>query len=343
MKAHHLVITLVAAGILIFACSCHNLDVPLENDVPQIVNSTGIDCILYYPDTIVCTLQIKDLNDTQFNIKSIVNDTSQLILNVGDTTDWPGNYFQYNNNFDTKEIILTLPGHDMGILTGKLCICDEHDASVILPYTIQRSLLDTFTLLSPNNEIWSLYSPGDADQIIPEYYISNLMLQFFFDSDANDRTVGIRSKFCLNGDFCLSILFGLKENIDELTGIEVSFFVSTSPDTGEYSGIKAGFDIYCEKKLLHIKTGMGLNLKSQVITFFTGNMKIERKGTEMSLYCWDENVQSNPNPLKTVSFPLSDTLYVHLRMKAEPSAGKQFCRWDNFIIQQGQLSFKKYE
>ncbi len=320
--------------------SCHNLNVTLENYIPYIKSPVAIERSLYYPDTIVCTLSVEDLNDSLFTVKSIINDSFTTIQEGWDTVDWPGNYFQINKDFDTKELVLTLPGHTMGLLKGMLYICDTHDASDALPFSILRSLQDTFTIASPDTNLWVLYSPNDTAQITTEHYISNLMLQFKIDSTSSDLSVGLRGKFGIVGDFCVSVLFGLKENINDISNIDLSFFVSTSPDTGEYSGINAGFDIYSEKSLLHAKAGKGLSMKSSIISFFTGNMCIERIDNEMSLYCWDENVQTNPEPLKTVTFPPTDTLYVHLKMSVDSKACKRICRWDNFVIERGQIAFK---
>lgn len=326
---------------LFIAVSCHNLDVPLQNDVPFIVNDTCVSKALYYPDTIICTLQVEDLNDTIFQIASVVYDTITNDLIVADTTDWPGNVIQLNKIYDTKRIVLTLPGSKMGIYQGMLLITDEQEASVTIPYRVTKVLRDTFNVFSPDSGIWKTYRENDTVFIKPDQILSNYVLKFLLDSLHNCKLTGIRSNYGLKGDFCVNINFGLIElAFEKLNGVEVNFIVSTSPDTAQWSGIDAGLYLHGAHNRLQVRAAKGLDATSKYINYYSGNMRIERKDTVVSLYCWQGNPQMVPDPLIDVSFSPTDTLfYVHLKMSVDTLDYTRHCIWDNFSLDYGEMIF----
>jgi len=325
---------------LFIAVSCHNLDVTLQNDIPFIVNDTCVSKVLYYPDTIICTLKVEDLNDTIFQIASIVYDTLSNNTILIDTINWPGNVIQLNKVYDTKQIELTLPGSVMGIYKGVLLLTDEQNASASLPYHVTKVLRDTFNILSPDPGIWKTYRENDA-AILPDHFFTSYTIKFLLDSALNCKTTGMRTNYGLKGDFCASINFGLIElDYEKLNGIEVDFIVSTSPDTTQWSGIDAGLYINGTLNRIQVRAAKGINATSKYITYYSGNMRIEKKDTLVSLFCWQGNPQSVPNPLKTVSFSVSDTiLYIHLKLKVDDLNYTRYCFWDNFIIGYGEMVF----
>ena len=328
---------------LLIAVSCHNLDVPLQNDVPFIVNDTCINKILYYPDTIICTLQVEDLNDKLFQISSIIFDTLPGDSVSADTINWPGNYKQLDNVYDTKEIVLMMPGSLMGASQGMLLITDGYNASVTLPYHVIKTLRDTFDIFSPDIAIWKTYCESDTSCIQPFQILSNYVLRFLLDASQNLKSTGMRSNYRLKGDFCININFGLIElAFEELNGVEVNFIISTSPDTVQWSGIDAGLYLRGAFDRLQVRAAKGLDATSKYINYYSGNMRIEKKDTVVSLYCWQGNPQIVPDPLIDVSFSSIDTLfYVHLKMSVDTLDFARHCIWDNFSLDHGEMIFDK--
>lgn len=328
-------------SFIFIALSCHKLDVPLQNNIPFILNDTCVNKTLYYPDTIVCTLQVEDLNDTIFQVASIVYDTLQDQSIIYDTIDWPGNAIQLEKEYSTKQIVLTLPGSEMGKYLGTLLVIDEEEASVTIPYHVTKVLRDTFNVFSPDSGIWKMYREDDSALIKPDQILSNYILKFLLDSLHIRKSTGMRSKFALKGDFCININFGLIElAFDKLNGVEVTFIISTSPDTIQWSGIDAGLYLHGVHNKLQIRAAKGIDATLKYITYYSGNMRIEKKDTVVSLYCWQGNPLIVPKSLINVSFSPEDTLfYIHLKMSVDTLDYSRHCIWDNFSLENGEMIF----
>ncbi len=324
---------------LLGTLSCHNLTVPLENNNPALINYTQLTKMLYFPDTTVCTLQVSDLNDTIFSISSIIQDSV-----LTDTVAWPGNYIQPAGQYGTKDIVLSLPGCGMCCLNGSLLISDENGASVELPYTINKHFQDTFSQAYPDSSIWKTYRENDTAHIKSEYLPlhKNYILKFVFDTNSifTNKSIGLRSNFGIVGDFSIMIDFGLIElSFERLNGVTVSFFVSTSSDTTQWSGIEAGLYLYGTESRLRVRAAKGFDGKSKDVNFYSGKMKISRKDSELSLFCWKGAGPGESDPIKSVSYSGGDTAYVHLQMKVDSLNETRFCEWDNFNVTMGNIVF----
>lgn len=324
------------AGMII---SCHNLDVPLENNIPIVLFDSCVERNIYYPDTTVCTLSVHDLNDSVFTLYSAICDTIGVDSIFHDTVDWQGHYFQYNNS-GTKKIILTLPGMLMGSFNGTFLITDEQGVCVGLPYTIQKEFRDTVSSQGLNVAMWRTYcANNDVDHITQFALHKNYLMKFILDKSQGSTKTGMVCRYGLIGDFCISIDFGLLSIIPKiLKHVRIGFFVSTSPDSAKYAGIEAGIYIRGIENSVNVHGEKGLISSLQSLNYNYGNMKIERVRDSIALYCWQEN-KLLPPPLIKVHFYEGDTLYVHVKMKVEDLDYTRYCTWDNFYIHSGKIEY----
>jgi len=318
----------------IIVISCHNLDIPLENFNPHILASdTCLVKTLCYPDTVVCTLHVEDLNDTALKISSIISDTAAC---------WPGTFGQINCGYDVKDIFLRLPAAKLGFYQGQLVVADEQEAADTIPYRINRILRDTFNSSSPDTTIWKTYRANDIITIKP-YSHTSWVLQFLFDPSQSNKSTGMRTTCGIKGDFSISIFFGIIElNVNQLNGVKVSFAVSTTSDTSQWTGIEAGLYLQGVENRLRIRAAKGFDSKQFDIKYYSGNMRIERNDTAVSLFCWPGDPAQIPEPIKTVSFSPNDSiLYVHVRMSVESLDLERYCIWDNFTVNSGELIYNR--
>ncbi len=335
---HSLLLLAIISTIFIY---CHKLDVPLHNDTPTILNTSQLERVLYFPDTTVCTLAIEDLNDKSLYLSCHTYDTITPDTILCDTQPWPGHFNQTNQTYDKKHLVLSLPQPDLTTYSGMLCIYDQEQASTTIPYCITKELRDTFNIHSPARNLWHTYRPNDTAHIKPMPILSTYTLQLILNENQICRSTGLRTTYCIAGDFCINVKFGIIGlSFDKLRGIRVSFNISTSPDTIPYSGIDAGLYIGSSFNKLQITAAKGFDLVSKYVNYFSGNMRIAKSDTVVSLYCWDETSIEPLEVMKRVTFSPKDSLfYVHLKMSVDNLDHTRYCLWDNFTISKGSLKF----
>ncbi|MBN1576352.1 MAG: hypothetical protein JW913_07370 [Chitinispirillaceae bacterium] len=343
MTSHRFRCTLLAGVLSLGGPACFfDADLPLENDPPA-CNRSEILTSLIYPDSSVCTLSITDRNDTVLSLSILPCDSPDIDSMQCDSPGaqpWPGTFEFLSTGYGEKQLRLSLDTNRMGHYSGILLLQDADDEAVRIPYSIEKQFFDPFNTYPLSEEIWQPYVTNDSLHIGFDYIDGKIV--FSFDSIGNSPAIplftGIRSRFSLPSGFRATIDFKLRDEMDE--GFEVAFFISSSPDTGRWSGEKAGIVISGVNGRLRFEC-RSINLQSYSYESNTasGEIGIYRADSTIRYYLHDGNPAVIPKPL-TVQFYSPDTpVYVHLKMTVRDLYKKRNCYWNDFSIPEGIINF----
>lgn len=323
----------VLTVLLLISCT-RDTDIALTNCAPSCVNMTSISRTLFFPESTVCTLLVKDLNDKRFSC-SILQDPS-ISHSPGNIQEWPGTFKLLNETFGTKSILLTINPKKPGNYNGVLLIDDNHNAFTSLPYTITAQFYESFDSRPLLYHNWQLYNSNDSSTVKIDYPDKKLL--FIFDTTQSSlcNTTGIISRFKLAGDFRISIDFRIRD--DMIDGFETGFFVSTSNDTGKWSGDIAG--IYLQGNQNHIRMeckSVNLQSFSKEVGIFNGNLCISRDNRNITFCYHDGNPLQNPIPIARFTGSPEDTVFIHIKMTVKDRKRLRHSLWNDFYITKGTI------
>lgn len=328
---------LLSINSLLFLSCLYRSDYPLSNSNPKCITYPYIQKELFYPDTMVCTLSVSDLNDSRLSL-SVLACSSQTCDSSSDTISWPGNYSLLDENLSTKSFVLSLNTNLLDLYSGTLLCFDPCRAKVAIPFEIRKLFYESFNSSSSLDNNWVKNSRNDST--IRFDYFTEPKLQFIFSTadDGSSLSTGITSKFNLSGDFNITVDFKLR---DEMTdGFEIAFFVSTSPDTGKWSGDIAGIFIRGSQGRMRLECkSIDLQSYSSEVTLYSGELGISREGSQIKYYHHDGNPQVIPPALITHDFISDDSLYVHIRMTVDDRLKYRHCLWNDFYVLKGRIAF----
>lgn len=266
----------------------HDLDVPLHNNVPSLGINSPRELIdtLWYPDSTVCTLSVKDLNDTRL----LVTDTS-----------WPGTSEYLNEGLGEKKIALMLPADSLGLFSDTLnsfgkfdsvFISDPSGAYVSVPYHIHKMFQDQFLDNPASMTYWKSFDdPSDSIGIIrhdPTSTYTGLALYFKADATipAQERLLSLTSKFSLCGDFKISLNYLM--SIGSVTDtFRVGFKLSTTTDTSILDASIADLWIVAKGNILKYEYDVGALSQEdrfQTREILNGPLFMERRDSMLTIY-----------------------------------------------------------
>ncbi|MBD3345094.1 MAG: hypothetical protein GF401_08545 [Chitinivibrionales bacterium] len=310
---------------------------PLQNDIPdcdyQKINST-----LFYPDSIICTLTVNDLNDTMHSLFSVIAGTVDFDSIVSDTLPWIGHTQYLNRDYTDKQILISLAGSTLGKFNGDLLINDSFGDIYVLPYSVERMFCDSFNMYPLNALYWQKYDDMDSAHVTMDY--ADLKLMFLFDTSSSATGAagtGVRSKFAVDGDCKLSVDFSLRD--DMFDGFHTDLFLSTSSDTAKYAGRTFGMFLEAGGQWINIKCKSGWQMSSKEIQYYTGTLYIEKVDSTVRFFGKEAKPSSGRVQFAEFSFSDKDPLYVHFKMMVDDRTRIRHCTWDNFCITEGTLVF----
>jgi hypothetical protein len=310
----------------IFSC-IHNTNLDLANNAPVCTSTLDtMHSLLTFPDSLVDSLSFSDLNDS--------------ILNVNG--GWPGSSRQLQKSLGTKVIVFSLSGTTMGTFSGRAEISDQQGAVFEIPFVVSKQYHEPFDSFPP--PFWKAYNSSDTGFCIKRHYISNTdaTLQFIFTMDAAKPSsfplrTGVRSAFSIKDDFCCCITFSLLEF--SKSGYECGFFVSTSNDTGQWSGDVGGIFLSGLNSSMQIKCkSVDGQISSTSRDYLSGILWLERKGTTIN-FMYSSMGMASKDTLSRLTFDRDDSLFFHLRMLVDNVQETRSCSWNDFIIHTGKLLF----
>ncbi len=341
---HHVRFTLLAGALSMICSACFfDADLPLRNDPPVCTNVLHIRSTLIYPDSSVCTLLIDDLNDTALSLSVVPCTTTSLDSGACDSLPllpWPGEYMFLATGYGTKKLHLLLDTNRMGCYSGMLLLRDEDRATLPIPYSIEKKFLDAFDSYPPDDDLWQSYVTDDSLHIGFDYIDGKLIFAFEHSDDSLHVPLctGIRSTFSLPSAFYTTIDFKLRDEMDE--AFEVGFFISSSPDTGRWSGERAGIFISGVNGRLRFECrSIDLQSYSYESRGTSGELGIGRTDSTISYFFHDGNPVSIPKPLTTQFYPAAVPVYIHLKMTVRDLSRERNCYWNDFSIPEGSISF----
>jgi hypothetical protein len=319
----------LALSICISLNSCiHDTNLELANNVPVVISLLDtVRSMLIYPDSVVDSLHVSDLNDSILTVRS----------------GWIGSGLQLQKNLGTKIIVLSFGETSMGTFSGCATIGDQQGANCSVPYIITKIFRETFESFPP--PLWKMYNINDTVETIKHSYISNsdATLQFVFSVDETKPAsfplkTGICSEFSIKEDFCCSIVFSILEF--SKSGYECGFFVSTSNDTGQWSGDVGGIFLSGRNSSTEIKCkSVDGQISSATRDYLSGTLWIDRKGTGIN-FMYSSMGTASKDTLSKLAFDRNDSLFIHLRMVVDDLRETRSCSWNDFIIHTGKLLFQ---
>ncbi len=307
--------------------SClHDLNIPLSNDRPEFMSSIDSEIVITYPDSVACTLAVLDKNDS--------------IVHFSDSVGrWPGEIVQLNEAVGLKKFLMVLGGPSLGAHEGLLRVYDSWGESSCIGYHISRVFYDSFDNAQLDKNIWRLYESADTSCLAYEWDDKKLRFSFAANKESGEQAAGMRSLFRLAGDFKARIAFELRD--DMFSGFETAFFVSTKPDTGRWTGEKAGLFLSGgdEDRVRLQARSVNFQISSRETPIYSGSFLIERTGATVIFECRDMDPRSD-NSVFNDGFDYSlDTVYVHLSMKVADLERSRHCSWNNFQVDRGTILF----
>jgi hypothetical protein len=325
---------LVTINFILQWVSCtFNPDIPLINCKPSCQNLKSINKKLFYPDSIICTLLVKDLNDKRFNCTA--HPDSQE-LPMPDLQAWTGNCTLLEETFGTKSILLTIDPSVPGSFNGTLIIQDQQSAFTSLPYNIEMQFLEPFDSHPRSSSYWQLYNSDDTSMIKIDYTDKKLLFVFDTTQARQNTTTGIVSRFKLYGDFSISVDFRIRDDMDD--GFETGFFVSTSSDTGKWSGDIAGIYLQGAQNRIRLECKSdNLQSFSKEVDLFSGKMGISRDSSRVSFFYHDGNPLQRPLPLTQLSYTSGDTVFIHIKMSVNDRKRPRHSFWNDLYILKGHI------
>ncbi len=313
---------LLGAGFL----SCyHNTNIPLNNNTPAIVAANSVlNKSIYYPDSLIDSISISDLNDSIVSVSNAWIGTSRLV----------------EKTLGTKTVLLFYPGCQFGDFSGRFDVVDQQGGKCPIEYDFKKKYIETFDLFPING--WKFYSILDTGSVIKRSFIStaDATLQFIFQADVSTAAAcktGIRSNFTVKGDFTCSIEFSLLEFFKN--GYECGFFVSTTDDTGKWAGDVAGIYLSAINASTEIKCkSINGQVSSTVRDYFSGVLWLSKTDSTMH-FIYSSMGNTDQDTLNKLNFPVNNNLFFHLRMIVDNRQETRSCAWNNFTIHKGTLVF----
>jgi hypothetical protein len=328
---------------LLFAVSCvFNANMPLVNDRPICLNPSVMqNLLLSFPDSSLCTLQISDKNDSLFSLSALpcVDSISGADSDSPPQSPWPGSFELISGGYDTKLLRIFYPTNFMGNFCGTLVIRDQAGATATVPFSVQKFFCDPFDTPPLRDRFWQSYTQDD-----PAIRFSDEKLMFLFSindpSGAAPTSIstGLRSRFSLSDTFLTSVEFKLRDEMSD--HFTIAFFVSSSRDTGEWSGKKAGIFISGGGNGAHLEC-RSVDFQSYGFdtTVISGKLGIGRSGSWISYFLRDNDSEKNPFSANIYSFPPDCPVFIHLKMTVDDRSKDRHCSWNNLTVYKGCLSF----
>jgi hypothetical protein len=335
---------LLAAPVILFGGGgCFfDADLPLKNNVPVCTNPPIVRNLVF-PDSMVCTLSVEDKNDSIVAIEAVLCPEAD-IRSVCDTNvrvPWPGNTVLLQSGFGTKKMQLLLDTNRMGYYNGFLVLTDAYTSAGSLPFIISRIFLDPFDGYPLDPAWWHPYATGGTTHIGFDYVDRKIV--FSFDKNSVGGTgvpgsTGIRTVFSLPSDFYATVDVKLRDEMDD--AFEVGFFISTSTDTGRWSGDRAGIYISGSGGRLRFECrSVDLQSYSFETNVTGGELGIRRAASTISYFFHDGNPAVIPVALTSQTFNRDVPVYLHLKMSVQNSVRNRNCYWNDFCIPEGQIRF----
>jgi len=318
----------IAAFAIMIPCGCmYDTGIPLQNDPPEIINSLMIEKTLRFPDSIICTLAINDLNDRSLSISALPDS--------GNSTVWDGTIKALDSGLEMKHYEIAACSERMGVYNGIFTVTDERGDSDSLPYAIRKLFIDPFDVFPADTSLWRSYRDSD-EQITFDFIDSKLLFLFDTLGDTSIYSTGIRSRFNLSAPLNTSIDFDLRDDMDD--AFEIVFFLSTSPDTGKWSGDVAGFYLTGNQGRVRVNCrSISMQSFSREIDFNRGTMQLALTHDQISYTCYNGDPGILPSALTTFSYNYHDSLYVHLKMTVANHSRERHCGWNNFKVTEGLI------
>lgn len=338
-----LVLFTSGAALLMFSTCAFDLEIPLENDVPECIGRTEIKKILIYPERSVCTLQIDDQNDRSHVFYVNFSDT----MSGRDTHNlqaWPGNVDLLTGGYESKSYHVQFDTARLGLYSGDLILKDADSAVLTVPLEILNVLSDPFDDFPLSTSNWAGYAANDSMHIHFNYIDRKLEYMFQAESLKSGvrNSTGIRSRYALASDLVASVNLKLRDEMDD--AFEVAFFISTSPDTSRWSGQKAGVFISGIDKRLRIECrSVDLQSFSFESTLAAGELGIARVDSTVNFYFHDGNPLVQPQSLTSQNFPAEVPVFIHLKMIVKNHDKIRSCQWSDFMVTKGVVSFSAVE
>jgi hypothetical protein len=329
MNKHNLQICIFVIFQLVL-CT-YDTDIPLSNSIPACQNLASINKHLFFPDSVICTLLVNDLNDTKLNLH--IQSDSQKIL---DFHPLATKYTLLEETFGTKSILLTIDPSDLGSFNGKLYIQDQQGALTSLPYNVVMQFFEPFDSHPRNSSNWQLYNSDDTSMVKIDFTDKKLLFVFDTTQTRQNATTGIVSRFKLYGDFSISVDFRIRDEMDD--GFETGFFVSTSSDTGRWSGDIAGIYLQGIQNRIRMECRSdNLQSFSKETDLFSGQIAISRDSNKVSFFYHDGNPLQSPVPLTQLSYTSNDTVFIHIKMSVKDRKRCRHSLWNDLYVTRGRI------
>ena len=335
----------LAAYALCVLCFCQiSTDLPLSNDIPHLVKQLTMPITLFYPDSMLCTLAVEDLNDTRLSMRSCAyKDTTDTICsNPG---PWMGSCRWLNEGLGLKQAIVGFHANRMGRYWGHWHVEDSAGAGVKVPYDITILLEDAMDTFLRDTAVWAPPLPGDSGYIIFDH--NNNKWKFSFPAvtgpdSLSPASTDLHTRFRVAGDLQTSMRFQLRD--DMTSGFEVSFYLSTSPNAGPWEGDKTGFFITGNAGEIHFTSSSieyqtySMDVERRVSNL-AGQLVISRKSDIMNYTYVPGDPGSPPVSMNSLTFPADTALFIHLGMKVDDRLHIRHCLFSDFEILKGELRF----
>lgn len=323
-----------ATGAGLF-CSCFfSTDIPFQNNAPAVTSRLTADTMtILYPDSMVCTLQVNDLNDSIVTI---------------DASTWPGSSCQLRHTLGQKQVALYLGTSVLGkVFSGTLMLWDQQDGSCGTPYAIRKLFVDSFYEAALDPAFWMAYdAPGDSAMIHQQSRRFGLEFLCKEQPDTSTRPIVLEmvSAYAIKGDFIWTIeymLYWMRFFIRD--GFELEFSSSTTSDTALFSD-KAAVSLLTNRNqlLISYKDPSGLNTETRPdndLEYPSGVMKFVRTDSTITIFHKAEGAdfaKVNKSPL---IFKRADSAFVHIRMTVTDHTIEQSCVFTAFSVQQGEIAY----
>jgi len=324
-----------ATGAGLF-CSCFfSADIPFRNNAPVVISRLTADTMtVLYPDSMVCTLQVNDLNDSIVTI---------------DTSTWPGSSRELHPTLGQKQVALYLGTPVLGkVFSGTLVLLDQQDGRCGIPYAIRKLFVDSFYEATLDPAFWTAYdTPGDSAMIHQQSRRFGLEFLCKEQHDTSTRPMVLEmvSAYAIKGDFIWTIdylLYWMRFFIRD--GFELEFSSSNTSDTSLFSD-KAAVSLIANQNQLQIsyKDPSGLHTETRPdndLAYPSGVMKFVRIGDTLTIFHKADGADfAIVNKGTPLIFNHADSAYVHIRMTVTDHTIEQSCIFTAFSVQQGEIVY----
>lgn len=309
-------------------CSCgHDLSVPLENDPPRIrsVSSRVDTMVVVYPETTVCTLNVEDYNDDLVSL---------------DTTTWFGGYTLIDTLFGPKQLVLFWPPEHLGTgYSGVIRISDPAGSMDSMSYCLSRHFLDNFDAVPPASH-WIVSQPDDSTGYLRMREVPAGM-EFFFPKaipSSTEASISLISRFRLRGDFEWKLDYVLRERMAD--GYNLALYCSTVDDTGFYEGDRAGVVIAGVEgggMVIRYFDATGAGQLRADDHYWYGPIRFRRQANAITVEHKPASQDYRTISGRPLNSPMSDSLYVHIRMSVTSQVQDRSCTLFDFVIRNGEI------